>query len=115
MEENKISSLNKLECLKDTDINSINLQGNPFVSSNENYKIDLFNILPGIEFIDYSDKNGNEVNSQMQDEKDEDFNEDEEGEELEDDLEGEEEDDGEDDGDEDGEEEEGEDRKKQKK
>ena len=42
---------------------------------------DLFNLLPGIEFIDYSDKNGNEVNSQMQDEKDEDFNEDEEGEE----------------------------------
>ena len=85
------------------------MEGNPLVSTNENYRDELFKLVPSLECIDGFDKDGNEVESTLyggeEEEEDGEYGE-EEGED--------EGDDGEDDGDDDDEEDEDEPHKKRK-
>lgn len=104
IENNQIDSIDKLKVLSQLkELKKINVKGNPFVDSNENYKKDLFNLLENLKCVDSHDKDGNEVESSDYDDEDEEGAEfeDDEGEEFDDDIEGEEfEDDGEEDDDE---------------
>ena len=89
----------------------INLSGNPIVNSNENYKKELFELIPSLQAIDGTDKEGGEVESTIYGgEEDEEEEDDEfaaaEGEDVDDDISGEEYEGDEDDEDEEDEEEE---------
>ena len=109
LEHNLIDNFENLKCLSKYNIKKINLEGNPLVSTNENYRDELFKLVPSLEVIDGINKQGNEVDSTLYgDEEEEDDGEYEDGEEVgdisEDDEEGDEEDDdegGDDEGDED--------------
>ena len=118
IENNNIESLDKLKCLAGLKITKINLEGNPLVKSNKEYRKELFELIPSLISIDRIDRNGNTVESTYYgDEEDEEVLE---GSEI-DDEENEEIDDGEDDeddgeeDDEDDEENENKPNKKQKK
>ena len=102
IENNQIDSIDKLKVLSQLkELKKINVKGNPFIGSNENYKNDLFKILENLKCVDSHDKEGNEVESSNYDDEEGEEFEDDEGEEYDDDLEGEEfEDDGEEDDDE---------------
>ena len=63
LEKNKIESLDKLKCLADHKITKINLEGNPLVESNKEYRKELFELIPSLVSIDGIDKNGNTVES----------------------------------------------------
>ena len=109
LEHNLIDNFDNLKCLSKYNIKKINLEGNPLVSTNENYRDELFKLVPSLEVIDGINKQGNEVDSTLYgDEEEDDDGEYEDGEEAgdisEDDEEGDEEDDdegGDDEGDED--------------
>lgn len=112
LEHNLIDNFENLKCLSKYNIKKINLEGNPLVSTNENYRDELFKLVPSLEVIDGINKEGNEVDSTLyggeEEEDDDDDGEYEDGEEVgdisEDDEEGDEEDDdegGDDEGDED--------------
>ena len=73
----------------------INLVGNPVVASNANYKKELFELIPSLNAIDGTDKDGGEVESTIYGgEEDEEEEDDEfagaEGEDVDDDISGEE-------------------------
>ena len=105
LEHNLIDNFDNLKCLSKYNIKKINLEGNPLVSTNENYRDELFKLVPSLEVIDGINKQGNEVDSTLYgDEEEDDDGEYEDGEEVgdisEDDEEGDEEDDeGDDEGD----------------
>ena len=107
LEHNLIDNFDNLKCLSKYNIKKINLEGNPLVSTNENYRDELFKLVPSLEVIDGINKEGNEVDSTLyggEEEEDDDDGEYEDGEEVgdisEDDEEGDEEDDDEGDDDE---------------
>ena len=107
LEHNLIDNFDNLKCLsKYNNIKKINLEGNPLVSTNENYRDELFKLVPSLEVIDGINKEGNEVDSTLYggEEEEDDDGEYEDGEEVgdisEDDEEGDEEDDDEGDDDE---------------
>ena len=112
--KNKIDSLDKLKCLAGHKITKINLEGNPLVESNKEYRKELFELVPSLVSIDRIDRNEKTVESTYYgDEEDEEVLE---GSEV-DDEENEEVDDGEedeDDGEEDDEEDENKPNKKPK-
>ena len=84
------------------------MEGNPLVSTNENYRDELFKLVPTLECIDGYDKDGNTIDSTI-------YGGEEEGDISDEEEEGEDEgDDGEDDGDDDDEEDEDEPHKKRK-
>lgn len=101
LEHNLIDNFDNLKCLSKYNIKKINLEGNPLVSTNENYRDELFKLVPSLEVIDGINKEGNEVDSTLyggeEEEDDDDDGEYEDGEEVgdisEDDEEGDEEDD----------------------
>lgn len=102
MEQNEIDSLDKLKCLAGHKIKKINLEGNPIVENNKEYRKELFDLIPTLTSIDGIGKNGENVESTYyggEEEEDGEF----EGAELDDD-EGEEIDDGGEDDEGDGEE-----------
>ena len=108
LEHNLIDNFDNLKCLSKYNIKKINLEGNPLVSTNENYRDELFKLVPSLEVIDGINKQGNEVDSTLYGDEEDDDGEYEDGEEVgdisEDDEEGDEEDDdegGDDEGDED--------------
>jgi acidic leucine-rich nuclear phosphoprotein 32 family protein A/C/D len=111
IEKNNIESLDKLKCLAGHKIRKINLEGNPLVQSNKEYRKELFELIPSLLSIDGIDKNGNVVESTYygEEEDEEGF----EGGEI-DDEENEEIDDGEDGGEDDDEEDENKPNKKPK-
>ena len=111
LENNQIDDLDKLKCLAGHHLTKINLSGNPIVNSNENYKKELFELIPSLIAIDGTDKDGGEVESTIYGgEEDEEEEDDEfaaaEGEDVDDDISGEEYEGDEDDEDEEDEEEE---------
>ena len=118
IEKNNIDSLDKLKCLAGHKITKINLEGNPLVESNKEYRKELFELVPSLVSIDRIDRNGNIVESTYYgDEEDEEVLEgvemdDEENEEIDD---GDDDEDDEDDGEEDDEEDENKPNKKPKK
>ena len=72
LEKNKIDNLEKLKCLDGHKIKKLNLEGNPIVESNKEYKKDLFELIPTLMAIDGTDKNGGTVESTLYgDEEDE--------------------------------------------
>ena len=108
LNENQINSIDELKGLKGSKINKIYVSKNPFIESNENYKKELFEMLPTLTAIDGEDKKGDPVNSTEYDEDDSDVGEEEvegdeieEEEEVDDDGDDGDDDDGEDDDDED--------------
>ena len=87
LEENNIESLDKLKCFAGHKLKKINLEGNPIVTSNENYKKELFELIPSLVSIDGTDKNGEIIESTYyggEEDEEEEFDEIE-GEEFEDD------------------------------
>lgn len=95
LENNQIDNLDKLKCLAGHHLTKINLSGNPIVNSNENYKKELFELIPSLQAIDGTDKEGGEVESTIYGgEEDEEEEDDEfaaaEGEDVDDDISGEE-------------------------
>ena len=111
LENNQIDNLDKLKCLSGHHLTKINLLGNPIVNSNENYKKELFELIPSLQAIDGTDKEGGEVESTIYGgEEDEEEEDDElaaaEGEDVDEDISGEEYEGDEDDEDEEDEEEE---------
>ena len=106
IEKNKIDSLDKLKCLAGHKITKINLEGNPLVESNKEYRKELFELVPSLVSIDRIDRNGNIVESTYYgDEEDEEVLEggemdDEENEEIDDGDDGDDDEDDEDDGEE---------------
>ena len=56
LEKNKIESLDKLKCLAGHKITKINLEGNPLVESNKEYRKELFELIPSLVSIDGIDK-----------------------------------------------------------
>lgn len=111
LENNQIDDLDKLKCLAGHHLTKINLSGNPIVNSNDNYKKELFELIPSLIAIDGTDKDGGEVESTIYGgEEDEEEEDDEfaaaEGEDVDDDISGEEYEGDEDDEDEEDEEEE---------
>ena len=115
--------MDKLKCLSNSKLQKLYIDENPLTTSNENYKKELFELIPSLTAIDGKDKNNQEVVSTQYDEEGEEYEDDEEGEDGEDydDLEGEEveddEEEGEDEEDDEGDDEEGSEKqnKKQKK
>lgn len=114
LEHNLIDSFENLKCLSKYNITKINLEGNPLVSTNENYRDELFKLVPSLECIDGIGKEGNEIESTLyggeEEEEDAEYDEEEaeEGDDISDeDEEGE--DDGDDGGEDDGDDEEDED------
>ena len=102
LEHNLIDNFDNLKCLSNYNIKKIDLEGNPLVSTNQNYREELFKLVPSLECIDRRDKEGNEIESTLYGgEEEEDDGEYEEGEEAEDISEEDEE--GEDEGDDEGE------------
>ena len=81
---NKIDSIEDFKGLKDSKIQKISIEGNPFVPANSDYREKLFDMIKSLNSIDGKDKDGKEIASTEYGEED-DF----EGEELED-VEGEE-------------------------
>ena len=74
LEKNKIDNLEKLKCLDGHKIKKLNLEGNPIVESNKEYKKDLFELIPTLMAIDGTDKNGGTVESTLYgDEEDDDY------------------------------------------
>jgi hypothetical protein len=63
IEKNNIESLDKLICLAGHKITKINLEGNPLVEKNKEYRKELFELIPSLISIDGIDKNGNPVES----------------------------------------------------
>ena len=118
LEHNLIDNLDNLKCLTKYNIKKINLQGNPIVASNANYREQLFELVPSLTSIDGKDRDGNEVESTIyggedeEEEEDDDVNYEEGDEEGE--LSEEEEDEG-DNGDEDDEDDDDDDEQPQKK
>ena len=118
LEHNLIDNLDNLKCLTNYNIKKINLQGNPIVASNANYREQLFELVPSLTSIDGKDRDGNEVESTIyggedeEEEEDDDVNYEEGDEEGE--LSEEEEDEG-DNGDEDDEDDDDDDEQPQKK
>lgn len=94
IEGNKIDNLDTLKCLAGHKLTKINLDGNPITQSNPNYKKELFELIPSLNAIDGTDKNGGIVESTLygdeedEEEEDEEFN-GAEGDELDDDVSGE--------------------------
>ena len=71
LEHNLIENLDNLKCLANYKIKKINLEGNPLTTKNENYRKELFQMVPSLESIDGYDKDGNEVESTLYNEEDE--------------------------------------------
>ena len=71
LEHNLIENLDNLKCLANYKIKKINLEGNPLTKKNENYRKELFQMVPSLESIDGYDKDGNEVESTLYNEEDE--------------------------------------------
>ena len=65
LEHNLIDSFENLKCLSKYNITKINLEGNPLVSTNENYRDELFKLVPSLECIDGIGKEGNEIESTL--------------------------------------------------
>ena len=65
LEHNLIDNFDNLKCLSKYNIKKINLEGNPLVSTNENYRDELFKLVPSLEVIDGINKEGNEVDSTL--------------------------------------------------
>ena len=63
LENNCIDSIDKLKCLSNYKIKKINLLGNPFLSNNEKYRDELFELIPSLESIDDKDRQGENVES----------------------------------------------------
>jgi len=63
LENNYIKSLEIFNQLSDSKIEKINIKDNPVVSENENYKKELFEIIPSLKSIDGEDKEGNPIES----------------------------------------------------
>jgi len=94
IENNKIDNLDTLKCLAGHKLTKINLEGNPITESNPNYKKELFELIPGLNAIDGTDKNGGIVESTLYGDEEDEEDEDEEfdgaeGDELDDDESGE--------------------------
>ena len=62
LEHNLIDNLDNLKCLANYNIKKLNLEGNP-VAKTENYREQLFELIPSLTSIDGKDRNGNEVES----------------------------------------------------
>ena len=103
MEQNQIDSLEKLKCLAGHNIRKINLEGNPVVEKNKEYRKELFDLIPSLTSIDGIGKDGENVESTYyggEEEEDGEFDgeiDDDEGEEIDDGGEDDEGDDEEDD------------------
>ena len=108
-----------MKCLAGYNLKKLNIKGNPVEAQNSNYREELFNLIPSLEVIDGTNKEGGIVESTIygdeeNEEEDDDFEEAGEDEEvLGEDFEGDEEDE-DDDGDEGDEEEEDEEQKPKK-
>ena len=63
LENNHIKSLEIFNQLTNSKIEKINIKDNPVVSENENYKKELFEIIPSLKSIDGEDKEGNPIES----------------------------------------------------
>ena len=63
MEQNQIDSLEKLKCLAGYKIRKINLEGNPVVENNKEYRKELFDLIPSLTSIDGIGKEGENVES----------------------------------------------------
>jgi hypothetical protein len=116
LENNLIDNLDNLKCLANYNIKKLNLQGNP-VANTDNYREQLFDLVPSLTSIDGKDRDGNEVESTIYGGEDEEEEEDDDVDYEEGEEEGElseEEDEG-DNGDEDDEEDEDDDEQPQKK
>ena len=80
LENNLIENIDNLKCLVGHKIQKLYLKGNP-ITTKENYKNILFNMIPSLESIDGTDKDGNLVESTIYgdiDEEDEEEDEEEE-------------------------------------
>ena len=90
MEQNQIDSLDKLKCLAGYNIKKINLEGNPIVEKNKEYRKELFELIPSLTSIAGIGKNGENVESTFYGGEEEDgefdgeIDDDEEGEEIDD-------------------------------
>jgi hypothetical protein len=63
LENNHIENLEIFNQLTNSKIEKINIKENPVVSENENYKKELFEIIPSLKSIDGEDKEGNPIES----------------------------------------------------
>ena len=63
LENNNISDIKNLNNLLGLNIKKIYLSGNPFIKDNPDYKEKLFDIFLSLISIDYSDKEGNDIES----------------------------------------------------
>jgi hypothetical protein len=63
LEQNQIDSLEKLKCLAGHNIRKINLEGNPVVEKNKEYRKELFDLIPSLTSIDGIGKEGENVES----------------------------------------------------
>lgn len=63
LENNHIENLEIFNQLTNSKIEKINIKENPVVSENENYKKELFEIIPSLKSIDGEDKDGNPIES----------------------------------------------------
>ena len=70
LEKNLIDNIDNLKCLANYNIKKINVQGNPIAQA-ENYRDTLFNMVPSLMSIDGIDREGNEVESTLYGEEDE--------------------------------------------
>ena len=92
LDSNEIKSIDNLKCLSKLEkLNKIYIKGNPFTESNPNYQKELYEMIGTLESIDSHNKKGEEVESSIYDEEEENEDEENENDELrEDDDEGEE-------------------------
>ena len=66
IKENKINSIDKLKCLSELkDLEKINVQGNPFCGTTENFADKLFQMLNTLKTVDSLNKKGVEVESSI--------------------------------------------------
>ena len=78
LEGNNIDNLDKLKPLAGHKLTKINLEGNPIVTSNPNYKKELFELIPSLNAIDGTNKDGEHVESTIYGEEEDEEEEDDE-------------------------------------
>ena len=93
LEDNLIDNLDKLKSLSGYNLKKINIKGNPVVEQNPDYKKELFDLIPSLEVIDETNKEGGLVDSTIygdeEEEEEDDFVAAENGEDEDDDVSGE--------------------------
>ena len=61
LNENKIDLIDNFKELKDSKIQKISVQGNPFIENNSDYREQLFDMIKTLISIDGKDKDGKEI------------------------------------------------------